>query len=111
MKIMTEPISMTELMEQSEVVFGAEMVKAVVDIERNMLAVDAELHADLEEMLLQEGSRQQDLWGINLYDDEEEIIEYDSLINIRPRQNNRSRSVEDPNTRQRVKEVVDAWIK
>lgn len=111
MRIVTAQVSMAELIEQSEVIFEDEMVKAVVDVERRLLAVDAELHADLEEMLLQEGSKQSDLWGINLYNDEDEILEFDSLINIRPRQNNRSRSVEDPAIRQKIEEVVAAWIR
>ena len=61
-------------------------------------------------MLLNDGSRQNDLWGINLYPDEEDdFVEFDSLINIRPMSGNRSRGVDDPDIQQRILEVVDKW--
>ena len=111
MIILSERISRNELISLSEVVFDDEMIKAVVDIRRGLLAIDAELHADLEVLLLQNGSAQEDLWGINLYPEEtEDFIEYDSLINIRPRQNNRSREIEDPQICEQVDEVVQQWI-
>ena len=73
------------------------MVKAVVDVKRECMAIGGELHADEESFLLAKGSRQQDLWGINLYVDLEspDFIEFDFMINIRPNQGNRSRAVED----------------
>ena len=86
-----------------------EMVKAVVDVKRNVLAIDAELHADLEKHLLENGSDQFDLWGINLYFDGD-LVEFDSMINIRPAQGNRSRGVENEATRQKILEVVNTWI-
>ena len=84
------------------------MVKAVVDVEKGVMAVGAELHADEEALLLSENSRQENLWGINLYTDRviPEMIEFDSMINIRPRQNNRSRGVEDAETRERIIGIV-----
>jgi len=87
--------------------FG-DMVKGVVDIEREVIALDAELHADLESLLLEDGSCQGDLWGVNFYPDlsGEEFIEFDSIINIRPLQGNRSRTVEDEHVRMRILEVV-----
>jgi len=89
--------------------FG-DMVKGVVDTRRQLLALDAELHADLETMLLENGSAQSDLWGINLYPDEtDDFVEFDSLINIRPMQGNRSRGVEDPTIRDTILEVVSKW--
>ncbi|MBR3204494.1 hypothetical protein IKF81_02310 [Candidatus Saccharibacteria bacterium] len=89
------------------------MVKAVVDIEKEIIGIDAEMHADIEKALLEKGSNQDYLWGINLWfdDNDENFIEYDSMINIRPRQNNRSRDVENPETKAKVKEVVKKWIK
>ncbi len=88
------------------------MVKGVVDVERGLLAIDADLHADLERMLLEDGSRQDDVWGINLWfeDDGEDFVEFDSMINVRPRQGNRSRSVEDPALCQQITEIVQKWI-
>ena len=92
--------------------FFGDMVKGVVDIEKESLAVDAELHADLEKMLLENGSQQSDLWGINLYPqlNGEDFIEFDSMINIRPYQDNPSRDVLDPETRERIKSVVNKLI-
>jgi hypothetical protein len=85
-------------------------VKAVVDIERGIMAVGADLHSDEEAQLFDDGSRQQDLWGINLYPDADAWIEFDSMINLRPSQGNRSRGVDDPETRRRITEVVHALV-
>lgn len=87
--------------------FG-DLVKAVVDLERRIMLVDADLHADQEANLLAQGSRQQDLWGINLYPEltEGDWLEFDSMINLRPSFGNRSRSVDDPATRQRIADLV-----
>ena len=85
------------------------MVKAVVDVERGLLAIDAELHADLEKMFLDNGANQLDLWGINLYFDGD-LIEYDSMINIRPAQGNRSRDVEDEAIRTKIQDIVAKWV-
>lgn len=91
-----------------------DMIKGVVDVERELLAVNAELHADLEAMLLEDGSKQENLWGINLYpemDDIDDFLEFDSLINIRPRQGNRSRGVEDGKIREKIRNVVEKWVR
>lgn len=90
-----------------------DMVKAVVDVERAVIVVGAELHSDEESLLLEQGSRQRDLWGINIYPDKpvEEWIEFDSMINLRPSQNNLSRGVNDPLIRQRIVEIVHRLVK
>ncbi|KKW31489.1 MAG: hypothetical protein UY76_C0057G0006 [Candidatus Uhrbacteria bacterium GW2011_GWA2_52_8d] len=89
--------------------FG-DLVKAVVDIEHGSMAVGCELHVDAEQLLLRKGSRQQDLWGINLYpdafEDLDRFVEFDSMINLRPGQGNRSRGVEDPNVREKILKIV-----
>jgi hypothetical protein len=88
--------------------FG-DMVKAVVDIEREVMAVDAGMHADEEAMLLDDGSEQAHLWGINLFPaeyDNPSWLEFDSMINLRPGQGNRTRSVEDPAVRDRIAQIV-----
>ena len=89
-----------------------EFVKAVVDVSRRAMVVGGELHADAEALLLDGGSRQEDLWGINLYpaDDPEDWIEFDAMNNIRPRRGNRSRGVEDAATRRLIREVVDSLV-
>src|SRR6185437_9082901 len=92
--------------------FG-DMVKASVDIARGVLAVGGELHSDEEALLLADGSRQADIWGINIYPDEsgDAWIEFDSMINVRPAQGNRSRGVEDPNVRSAIRGVVSSLVR
>ena len=89
-----------------------DMIKCVADVKQGLLAVDAELHADLESMLLENGSEQDYLWGFNLYPDEigDDFLEFDSLINIRSWQGNRSRDVEDENVREQIREIVSKYI-
>jgi hypothetical protein len=105
------PISLADLREMSTARFG-DLVKAVVDLERRVMVVDAEMHSDEEAELLSEGSRHQDLWGINLYPDlpEADWLEFDSMINLRPSSGNRSRSVDDLATRERIREIVWSLI-
>jgi hypothetical protein len=88
------------------------MVKFVVDVERGVAAVGGELHADEEALLLEDGSRQDDLWGANYYPGrgEEGCLEYTSLINIRPAQGNRSMVIESEATQARVREIAFALI-
>ena len=88
------------------------MIKCVADVEEGLLALDADLNADLERMLLENGSAQENLWGFNLWVDEEGeyFIEFDSLINIRSWQGNPSRDVEDPEIREAIKVIVDTFI-
>lgn len=89
-----------------------DMVKYVVDVERRLAAIGGELHADAEQLLLQSGSRQADLWGANYYPGQgpEECIEYTSLINIRPAQENRSMLIANPDLRERIREITFALI-
>jgi hypothetical protein len=107
MRIIRTPVPRSELAALAQEGFG-DLVKAVVDTERRIMAIAAELHADEEAALLEDGSAQADLWGINLYPDEagEGWIEFDSMINVRPRQGNRSRSVDDPEIRAKIAEIV-----
>jgi hypothetical protein len=88
------------------------MIKAVVDIDKKIIALDAELHADLENLLLQERSKQEHLWGINLFLDKGKRgwIEYTALINIRPSMDNRSMEVESPDVQQQITEIVYSLI-
>ncbi len=111
MKIIDNTISIDELKQMSANMYG-DFVKAVVDIKKGIMAVDAELHADEEQLLLEQGSRQENLWGINLYPDlsGKDFIEFDSMINVRPRQNNRTRGVEDENRRKIIATVVHKLI-
>ena len=109
--VISTPIGVERLRELAARTFG-DMVKAVVDTRLNLLALGGELHADEESALIEQGSQQSDLCGINIYPDKprSEWIEFDSLINIRPRQNNRSRYVEDAPTREIITGIVDSLI-
>jgi hypothetical protein len=111
MLIVRDRIPLVELRTLAEQTFG-DLVKAVVDVKRRIMAVGGELHADEETLLLENGSSQQDLWGINLYPElsGERWIEFDSVINIRPSQGNRSRSVDDPEVRRVILAIVGELV-
>ena len=111
MKVICESISIDEVKELALNTYG-DMVKAVADIDKGIIAIDAELHADLERALLSDGSAQEALWGYNIYPgaDEEDFIEFDPLINIRPRQGNRSRGVEDEDVRNAIIDLTNKRI-
>jgi len=100
-----------ELQKMATLMFG-DLIKAVVDVRREVMAIDAELHADEEALLLELGSDQADLWGINLYPEMngDDFIEYDSMINLRPSQGNRSRGVEDQATQERIRAIVSDLV-
>ena len=92
--------------------FG-DMVKAVVDVDREVIAVNAELHSDLEAKLLENGSQQKHLWGINFYPDiqGDDFLEFDSMINMRPSQGNMSRGVDNEEVRMKISGIVDKKVK
>lgn len=108
-EIIREKITPDRVREHAEATFG-DMVKVVVDINRRIMAIGGELHSDAEAILLGDGSKQSDLWGANIMMDilNSENIEYNSLINIRPSQGNRSRHIQDVAIRERVREVLSA---
>ena len=109
---LSRPISFEEIRQLAGRRFG-DMVKGVVDLRRHIMLLDADLHADQEAELLADGSRQEDLWGINLYPDapDADWLEFDSMINLRPSVGNRSRGVDDPATRERIAELVDRLVR
>lgn len=112
MKLINKSINREKLKKLTSRVFSG-LVKAVVDIRKEVIVVDAEMHADEEKFLLEKGSKQDDLWGINLYPEltEEEFIEFDSMINVRPRLNNFSRSVENKKIQHKIIAIVNKLIK
>jgi len=108
MKIIEEPIKKEDLKKYMS--YFKTVIKAVVDTRREIIALDAQLHADLEKLLIEDGSLQEDLWGINLYSFKDEFIEYNALINIRPHQNNFSMEIEDKDLKEKIKKIVEKLI-
>lgn len=111
-RIVRQPIARSDITAITESRFS-DMVKGVVDVARGIMALGGELHSDDEAVLISDGSRQSDLWGINLYPAEsgDSWIEFDSMINVRPAQGNRSRGVEDERTRQAIRRVVASLVR
>ena len=110
--LVTETLDRKKLKDIAQKIFG-DLVKGVVDIEKEVIAIGAELHADEEAFLLDLSSEQKNLWGINLYPDMEmpDMLEFDSMINIRPSSGNASRNIEDTAIREKISEIVKALIK
>ncbi len=111
-RIIKNPISKSELADIAKEEFG-DLVKAVVDIEQEIMAVGGELHADEEVLLTEnEGSKRENTWGINIYPkkSEGEWIEFDSMINLKPIFGNRSRGVENDAIREKIKKIVEKLI-
>ncbi|MDR1848074.1 MAG: DUF5674 family protein [Bacteroidales bacterium] len=108
MNIIDNNITIDELKIIAENTFG-DLVKAVVDIKQRILVIDAEMHADMEAFLLENGSQQEDIWGINLrpFEDIDNFVEFDSMINIRPRQGNRSIGVGNEEIQLQIKELIN----
>ena len=111
-KLFKEQVDLATVAQMAEATFG-DYVKGVVDIEQQILGLGGELHSDIEDALLRQGSTQQDLWGINVHPSEAwpNMVEFDSLINIRPRQNNRSRDVEDPSLREQILRLIERIVR
>ena len=109
--IVRDTIDMATLRDMAGLQFG-DMVKAVVDVEAGIMAIGGELHSDEEAVLLDQGSRQSNLWGINLYPEKPsgEWIEFDSMINVRPSAGNRSRSVESEEIREALTRIVQRLV-
>ena len=109
MLLIQTPIKIAEVQEKHSDFFET-MVKVVIDLERESLALNGEMHADLETLLLDNGSRQEDLWGANIYFKNPHDLEFTSLINIRPAQGNRSMELRDPMLRNKMLEIVKKLI-
>ncbi len=108
MQIIAKPAILIQLWESREIDF-TELMKIVVDIHKEILAIDGDMHADLEKLLLDNGSNQKDLWGANIYPmkDKFDRLEFTSFINIRPSQGNRGMEVKDESIRELIQMIVD----
>lgn len=111
MKLINKSITIAELKITSSKMFGG-LVKAVVDIKKGIMVIDADMHADEEKYLIEKGSKQDDLWGINLYPDllNNNFIEFDSMINVRPRLDNFSRGVENGKIKQKIIAIINKLV-
>lgn len=110
-KILKSKLSKEEIKNLADASFGG-MLKIVIDVKKNILAVGGEFHADGEELLLKDGSEQENLWGANYYPLEkpEKRIEYSALINIRPQVGNRTMYINDDTLRQKIKFIVESLL-
>ena len=111
MKIVKKKIKIEELKKMAKKMYG-NLVKGVVDVEKEIMVVDGELHSDEVELLIEKGSQPKDLWGINLYPElnSKNWIEFDSVINLRPHLGNRTRGVENPKIRKKIIEIVNKLV-
>lgn len=111
MKVVSKKISIAELRKMAKQMFG-NLVKAVVDIEKEIMVVDGELHSDEEALLLQESSKQENLWGINIYPKikDDNWIEFDSMINLRPSLKNLSRGIDNPVIKKKITKIVNKLV-
>lgn len=112
MKIIKNQITIKELKQMAKKMFG-NLVKAVIDIEKEIMAVDGELHSDEQELLIENGSNQRNLWGINIYPEikNQNWIEFDSVINLKPHLNNRTRGVDDTEIKEKIIKIVNKLVK
>lgn len=105
-------MNIAELATTAQNRFG-NIVKAVVDVDKKVIVIDADLHADEETELIHSGSRQENLWGINLYPElfgTEDFIEFDSMINVRPSQGNKTRSVDSVDLQKKIRTIVSNLV-
>ncbi len=112
-RVIQQPIPKAELEQIARAQFG-DLVKAVVDVEQEVMAIGGELHADEEVVLMeQHGAKREHTWGINLYpvESSDAWIEFDSLINLKPALGNRSRGVDNPGIREKIKSIVNTLVR
>ena len=105
--IVREPVTPSQMAEMSAVL--GSVIKLAVDLEREILAGGGELHADCEEALLRDGSKQENVWGGDWYPVLGEVG-FESLINIRPRQGNRILALQSPLLRQQFEAIVHCLL-
>lgn len=112
MQLVQEKITLAELEKMAAKMFQY-LVKAVVDVEKNIMVIDADFHAKQEQFLLESGSQQENLWGINLHPDQYGTlgwIEFDSIINLRPSWGNRTRGIDNPDIQNKIRNIVNKSV-
>ena len=111
-RIVKDKINLKELEALAHEQYG-DIIKAVVDVEREVMGVGGELHIDIQSLLIErENSQGQDTWGINLYLEKtgDDFIEFDSMINLKPLLGNKTRSVEDIELQDRIRKIVNKLV-
>ena len=111
MKVIKNKIQINELKKMAEEMFG-NLVKVVVDVEKEIMVANGELHSDEQELLIEKGSKPENLWGINIYleAEAENWIEFDSVINLKPHLGNRTRGVDNPEIKEKIIKIVNKLI-
>lgn len=110
-RIIKEKITKEQLKKIAQEGYGS-VLKAVVDIGKEIMALGGELHSDAKDLLLEQGSKQENLWGIDIYPDrsKDKWIEFNSLINIRPSVGNRLMGIQDNKTKDKIRQIIDSLI-
>lgn len=112
-RIIKDKVAREELQALAHEQYG-DMIKAVVDVGRGIMGVGGELHVDIQSLLIEEeNSRGQDTWGVNLYLEkaEDEFVEFDSMINLKPMLGNKTRGVENLEIRSKIQEIVSRLVR
>ena len=129
MKIIKDKITIEELKKMALKMFG-NLVKVVVDVEKEIMVVNGELHSDEEALLIEKGSKPKNLWGINIYPEivdeakalspsslpsessikDENWIEFDSVINLKPHFGNRTRGVDNSEIKEKIIKIVNKLV-
>lgn len=112
-RIVKDKITKDELKNLAHEQYG-DVIKAVVDVEKEIMGAGGELHIDIQSLLVEkENSHGKDTWGINLYLEKigDDFIEFDSMINLKPNLGNRTRDVENPEIKDKIREIVNKLVK
>lgn len=111
MKILTEKIGMKDVRSLTEQGYGT-MIKGTVDVAQNKVALGGDYHIESCELLVKGGSKSEDVWGFNIRFEEDEngVLEFDSMVNIKPAQGNKSRDILDENITKKAEDIIKSWI-
>lgn len=109
--LLEKPVSMNDVRVFAQEDYGT-MIKGTVDIVENKVAIGGDYHMETCELLVEHGSSHQNIWGFNIRFEENQagILEFDSLVNIKPALGNKSRSVENPEVIEKATEIIHSWI-
>src|SRR3990167_8882030 len=111
-RIIKDKTSREELKALAHEQYG-DIIKAVVDVDQEIMGVGGELHIDIQSLMIEkENAQGQNTWGINLYLDKtgEDFIEFDSMINLKPTLGNKTRSVENPELQDKIRKIVNKLV-